>query len=49
MKKVLSILAIAVALSVAACAPAAKDEGSTTTSDQVFPDSLKFVTPAGVK
>ncbi|MBO9667631.1 MAG: hypothetical protein J7501_12555 [Bdellovibrio sp.] len=47
MKKVLSILAIAIAMSVTACAPAATDEGSTT--DQVFPNSLKFVTPAGVK
>ncbi|QLY24708.1 hypothetical protein [Bdellovibrio sp. KM01] len=48
MKKVLSILAITIAMACAACAPVAEDDGSTTT-DQVFPNSLKFVTPAGVQ
>ncbi len=48
MRKVLSIIAIAIAMACAACAPAANEDGSTTT-DQVFPNSLKFVTPAGVK
>lgn len=49
MKKVLSAMAIAVALACAACAPAADSSDGSTTTDQVFPNSLKFVTPAGVK
>ncbi len=49
MNKVLSLLAIAVALACGACAPAAGTSSGSTSNDQVFPSSLQFQQPEGVK